>query len=645
MSQLQGKQFTDELISRIDIVDLISENVVLKKAGSNFTGLCPFHQEKSPSFSVNQVKQTFRCFGCGEGGNAITYYMKYHNLDFRNTLKELASRYGLEMPAFSSYNKEESDKKDDLKKTIFEIYKTATEFYRWNLQHKDFGLNARDYLDKRKVNPLMIDKFLIGFAQDSWDSLYLFLQKKGFSQIELKESGLVVEKENGGFYDRFRNRIIFPIHNEKDEVIAFGGRTLDPNTPAKYINSPETIIYTKGQHLYALNFAKNKIKEKGEIILVEGYLDVISCHEFGFENTVASLGTALTPDQAKKLLRYNSEKKVIVAYDADNAGQRAAEKGTNVLEEVAKGVGISIYVLKVPSGKDPDEFLHSEGQKPFQKLIDNVKPIIEFKIEKSLSVDLSTAEGKSNAVEGCIEVLLKIENEIYQSEMIKKIANWQYKGIKLNVREQDIRRRLRMNTAPTPQVNQFQNNRFKNFRDFKKFDKNKVEFDYIQKSINQKTLSEYEKESSLSQAEKGIIYFMMERRKAIDYIVKRLEHIVFHDNLNEEIKNKILELHHSEQLTDWQSLLQALPDIEHQKRIVSIWDDLDKTDISSDKILKDFLRQTLFAHKKNHKDELKQDIDIAMKTGDKELIRTLMMSLWELEKELKAIESEIYNNE
>lgn len=645
MTGLQGKQLTEEILSRIDIVDLISENVVLKKTGTNFSGLCPFHQEKTPSFSVSQIKQTFRCFGCGEGGNAITYYMKFHNLDFKGTIKELASRYGIEI-AYSSYNKEETDKKEELKKTIFEIYKTATEFYKWNLEHKTFGQNAREYLQKRKANPTMIEKFLLGFAQESWDSLYLFLQKKGFSQIELKESGLVVEKESGGFYDRFRNRIIFPIQNEKDQIIAFGGRTLDPNTPAKYINSPETTIYTKGQHLYALNFAKDKIKEKGEVILVEGYLDVISCHEFGFSNTVASLGTALTPDQAKKLLRYNSDKKVIVAYDADNAGQKAAEKGTIVLEEVAKGVGINIFVLKVPSGKDPDDFLHTEGERSFQKLIDNVKPIIEFKIEKALSVDLSKAESRTSAVEACIEILLKIDNEIYQSEMIKKIANWQYKGIKLNVREQDVRKRLRINSVPQNQQfqNNYQNTRFRNFKDYKKYDKNKIEFDYEQKNIIQKSLATFEKVTSSQRAEVGIIYFMMERRKAIDYIVKRLEHISFQDELNESIKNKILELYRLDQLSDWQGLIQSFTDSEHQKKIVEIWDDLEGTDIASDKILKDFLRQTLYAHKKNHKEELKEDIDIAMKTGDKEVIKTLMMSLWDLEKELKAIEAEIYSN-
>lgn len=645
MTSYQGKQLIEEISSRIDIVDLISEIVVLKKSGSGFLGLCPFHQEKSPSFNVNQQKQIFRCFGCGEGGNIFQFHMKYHNLDFKHALKELADRCGIEI-SHSDYKREETDKKEELKKNVLDIYKITTEFYKWNLQHKRFGEAAREYLIKRKTAETMIEKFMLGFAQESWDSLYLFLQKKGFSSQEIKDSGLVVEKESGGFYDRFRNRIIFPIQNEKDEIIAFGGRTLDPNTPAKYINSPETNVYTKGQHLYALNFAKNKIREKGQVILVEGYLDVIACHESGFENTVASLGTALTTDQAKKLLRYNSEKKVIVAYDADSAGQKAAEKGTAVLEEVSKGTGINIYILKVPSGKDPDDFLHSEGAEQFEKLINNVKPLIEFQIEKALSKDLSSPEEKSLAVEQCIEILNKIDNDIYKSEMINKITNWQYQGIPLAIREQDLRRRLKMSNMSATQnsYNQYPNNNFKDYKSFKKFDKNKNEYDYSKKLMSQRLLSEYEKESSYSQAEKGIIYFMMQRRKAMEYIEKRLEHIVFQDKSNEIIKNKIVELHNSQQLQEWQSLLNSFDEPEYQRKIVEIWEGFEGTDIASDKILRDYLRQVKVNYLKLQRDELKAEIDSAMKSGQIEIAKSFMTAYTELQKDLKRIESEIYSN-
>ncbi len=642
MSSFQGKQLVEEIISRIDIVDLISENVVLKKSGSGFTGLCPFHQEKSPSFHVNNQKQIFRCFGCGEGGNIFQFYMKFYNLDFKNALKELADKCGVQI-AYSEYNKEEADKKDEIKKTIYDIYEISAKFYRWNLEHQRFGESAREYLTKRKTSSLMIDKFNLGFSQESWDSLFLFLQKKGFSSEEIKESGLVVEKDSGGFYDRFRNRIIFPIQNEKNQVIAFGGRTLDPNTPAKYINSPETDIYIKGQNLYALNFAKDKIREKSQVILVEGYLDVIACHEFGFENTVASLGTALTSDQAKKLLRYNSEKKVIVAYDADNAGQKAAEKGKTGLEEVAKGIGINIYVLKVPSGKDPDDFLHNEGKEPFQKLIDNVKPIIEFQIEKAISCDFSNSEEKVKAIDKCLEILIKIDNDIYRSDMIKKISNWQYQGLKLNVREEDIRKRLKINSMSSFSQNNYTKNNFQN-RNFKKFTKDKNEFDYSKKIMSQQILAKYEKESTEVQAEKGIIYFLMERRKAFEYIEKRLEHITFKDSINETIKSKIIELFHSEQLENWQSLLNSFEKSDYQKRIVEIWEGLENVDIASDKILRDYLRQVKLSHLREQKSELKSEIDNAMKSGMIDMAKVFLQEYTKLNQELKRIEAEIYSN-
>ena len=647
MSSQQGKQLVEEIISRIDIVDLISENVVLKKSGSGFTGLCPFHQEKTPSFHVNGQKQIFRCFGCGEGGNIFQYYMRFHNLNFKNALTELANRCGVEI-AHSEYNREDSDKKEEIKKNIYDIYDISAKFYKWNLEHQRFGEIAREYLSKRKTSQAMIESFGLGFAQESWDSLFLFLQKKGFSSDEIKDSGLVVEKESGGFYDRFRNRIIFPIQNEKGQIIAFGGRTLDPNAPAKYINSPETSIYIKGQHLYALNFAKDKIREKSQVILVEGYLDVIACHEFGFENTVASLGTALTPDQAKKLLRYNSEKKVIVAYDADNAGQKAAEKGTSVLEEVAKGTGISIYILKVPSGKDPDDFLHTEGQESFQKLVDNVKPIIEFQIEKALSFDFSDPEGKVKAIDKCVEVLIKIENDIYKSDMIKKIANWQYGGKRLNVREEDIRKRLKisnMSNYSQPNQNNYNpNNNFNQYKSFKKFPKDKNEFDYGKKLMSQRLLAEYEKESISDQAEKGIIYFMIERRKAFEYIEKRLEHIVFQDQINENIKLKIIELFHNNQLETWQNLLNSFEESDYQKKIVEIWEGFEDIDIASDKILRDYLRQVKLSYLKTQKEELKSEIDNAMRTGHADMAKTFMTEYTLLAQELKRIEAEIYSN-
>jgi DNA primase len=649
----KGRSAIDEILSKIDIVDLISENVVLKKSGKNYLGLCPFHQEKSPSFNVNSEKQIFRCFGCNVGGNIFEFYKNFHSLTFKEALKELAHRAGVTL-THQFQPTEETTKKDELKSTIYNIYKTSMEFYRWNLAHKQYGEIARGYLKGRNLAAEMIEKFQIGFAQNSWDSLNIYLQKKGFSPDEIKESGLIKERTDGGFYDCFRNRIIFPIQNEKDEVIAFGGRTLDSNQ-AKYINSPESPIYTKGQNLYALNFAKNKIREKDQVILVEGYLDVISCHEAGFENCVASLGTALTTDQAKKLLRYTTSKKIVVAYDADNAGIKAAEKGTLVLEEVAKGTGINLYILQVPSGKDPDEFLHSEGAAEFQKVIDSAMPIIDFQLEQALSGDLSTPQGKAVIVDKCVEVLLKIKHEIYRGELIKKVVNWQVGSSKLDIREEDLRQRLKSketainkeNTQQRPQFNNsgnFQNNNFqKNNKNFYK-DKNNVNFDLRAKLFSQKVHSKYEKVPGALTAEKGIIYYLVERGRAIEYIKARLEHVNFQDPLNEKIKNTIFEISTNEQKVDWQQLLAIFTESVEQVRVVEIWEGFDNIDVSSDKILKDYLKQVKLNYIKIQRDEIKTDIDDAMQKGQQEIVTNLLPIYTELQKNLKQIESEIYTN-
>lgn len=651
---MQFKEAVEQISSRIDIVDLISEHVVLRKAGSNFQGLCPFHQEKSPSFSVNQSKQIFKCFGCGAGGNAFEFYKKYHNLEFKDAVKELAQKVGIEIDS-GNYNKEEYDKKEQLKKTIYEIYNTALEFYLWNLKHNEFGSEAQAYLKTRKLHPVMIERFMLGYSQNSWDSLYRFLQKKGFETEVIKESGLVIPKSDGGYYDRFRNRVIFPIHNENDQVIAFGGRTLG-NDNAKYINSPETPIYTKGNNLYALNIAKNKIKEFDYVILVEGYLDTISCHEAGFENTVASLGTALTPEQSKKILRYNSSKKVIIAYDSDKAGQKAAERGIEVLEEVSKGTGINLYILQVPSGKDPDDFVHTEGAEAFKKVVEKASPIIEFQIENALRGNISNFEEKAKAIDKCIQVLLKIQNEIYVSDLIKKIVGWNENGVKLDIREEDLRRRLKAfsfknnkeylkpnnnNFNPNYKSQNFKNNtNTANNKSFNKFNKNSFNAQPV--AYSDPSVFEYDKQSKALLAERGLIYFLMERYKATNYIKEKLENVVFQHPMNESIKNKIFESSSVENPLKWNELLAFFSESEYQKVIVEIWEDFDSLDISSDRILKDFLKQVKISFYTIQRDELKIDLDMAMKSAEKEIVKSLMEAYLDLQKKLKKLESEVY---
>lgn len=633
-------QITEEIVSKLDILEIISEHVVLKRSGSNYIGLCPFHKEKTPSFGVSATKQIFRCFGCGEGGNVFQFYMRYHNLQFRDALKELAQRAGVQLKEYQAVSKEEVEKKESIKKSLFEINKAATEFYRWNLANSDEAQGARDYIKSRHLSKQMVDKFMIGYAPKSWDALYLYLKKR-FTEEEIKACGLLKEKENGGFYDAFRNRIMFPIQNDTDQVIAFGGRTLEEGQ-AKYINSPETLIYTKGQHLYALNFSRNKIRELGNIILVEGYLDVITCHEFGFENVVASLGTALTLEQSKKILRYTPSKKVIIAYDADKAGQAAAEKGTDVLEMVSKGTGIEIYVLKVPSGKDPDDFLRHNGRSAFQELVDTAKPVLEYQIEKNLSVDISNYEEKAKAIDKCIPLLMKIDSEIYRNDIIKKITSWKYNGVNINIREEDIRKRLKkLDKSENPSNYTKNQNKYQVSPNSRYFDAKKF---YTQQMLLQQDLNNLENEKSTFLSEKGVIYFLIERFRAFDYIKTRIKDIYFEDPINETIKNIILELSVPEKPLSWEGLLQILLEPEYQRRIVEIWEDYDIIDIGSDKILKDYIKNVQINSLKLQRDELKRDMEMLLESGEFQAARGLMSTYSEIQIKLKGMQREVYTN-
>ncbi|MFN8674715.1 MAG: DNA primase [Candidatus Sericytochromatia bacterium] len=632
-------QIKEEILSRLNILDIISEHVVLKKSGSNYTGLCPFHQEKTPSFGVNPTKQIFRCFGCGEGGNLIFFHMKYHGLTFRETIRELAGKAGLDLQDFKTETKEEIEKKEQLKKSLFDLNKSVVEFYRWNYLSSKEGEIARSYIKTRGISNAMVDRFLIGYAPNSWDALYQYLKKK-FTDDEIKESGLVKERENGGYYDIFRNRLIFPIQNELDQVIAFGGRAFD-NTMPKYINSPETKIYIKGNNLYGLNFARNKIREVGHVILVEGYIDVIACHEFGFENAIASLGTALTTEQSKKILRYTPSKKVIVAYDSDKAGQNATDKGTSVLEDVSKGTGVDIYILKVPNGKDPDEFLRNNPSDDFQKLIDEAKPVIEYQIEKHLSVDFNNITEKNKAIDACIQILLRIDNEVYKNELIKKISLWSYNKQGKNF---DIDNEIR---AILKRLEQTSGNKTTN-----KYTKN-INPKYLTEEKKSKLTAEQASSEYSSRvfdlkapfvAEKGIIYFLIERFRALDYIKIRIKDVYFDDPVNEKIKEYIFTNSSLDDPMTWEKLLKIMPAPDYQRRIVEIWEDFDIIDISSDKILRDYIKQIQFNSLKAQGEEIRKDMEILLSTGDEEAFRKMMEIYSDIKKKLEIMKREIYSN-
>ncbi|MGL5149627.1 MAG: DNA primase [Clostridium sp.] len=365
---------SEEIIERIknenDIVDIISESVRLKRAGRNYSGLCPFHNEKSPSFSVSQDKQIYKCFGCGEAGNVITFVMKQKNMNFPEALKLLAERANIPIEMGSGENKFVNDRKE-------KIYQANIEAGRYFFKNLVNNKVPREYFLNRGIKEQTIKKFGLGFALDGWNGLLNHLRKMGFKDDLLEEAGLVLtSQKTNNKYDRFRNRVMFPVFDVKGRVIGFGGRVLDDSKP-KYLNSPETPVFHKGTNLYGLNFAIKSNLEERYFIIVEGYMDLITLNQYGITNVVASLGTALTINQARLMKRYAD--KVIISYDADFAGQTATMRGLEIL----RGAGLDVRVLSIPQGKDPDEFVRSNGREAFLKLISSATPLINYRLKRA----------------------------------------------------------------------------------------------------------------------------------------------------------------------------------------------------------------------------------------------------------------------
>ena len=407
-------RYSEELIEEIrssnDIVDVISQYVILKRSGRNFFGLCPFHKEKSPSFSVSPDKQIFHCFGCGVGGNVIHFVSKIENLDFRETIELLANRANIQLPILD--NSYQDNKRAILKAKVLEINEIAAKFYHENL-YKPTSKTAQEYIKKRKLDNRTLKSFLIGYS-GTFDELYKLLKQKGFTEEEILASSLVNKADNCKFIDRFRYRLMIPIQDATGRFIAFGGRVLDDSKP-KYINSPENIVYSKGRNLFGLNIAKKGDTKK--IIIVEGYMDAISLYQRGITNVVASLGTALTEQQGR-LLRKNSEQ-VIIGYDADGAGQAATLRGLEILQNM----GCDIRVLQIYGAKDPDEFVIKYGPERFQKCVDNAISLVEFKVKiLKQNLNLENVNDKIKFLNEVAKILSKVDNNIEKEVYVDKIS-------------------------------------------------------------------------------------------------------------------------------------------------------------------------------------------------------------------------------
>jgi DNA primase len=420
----------DDVKQRLDIVQVVSEYTKLQKSGRTYKALCPFHSEKNPSFFVFPDRQSWHCFGaCGTGGDIFAFVMKKEGVDFAQALHLLANKAGVSLVAPAPPEKQAKNKE---REKLFELNEAAAEYYHHLLLNTSVGKIARNYVSKRGLSAETIENFQLGFAPEGWDTLKQYFKDKEYREAELLASGLLVEREDKNSYDRFRNRLMFPIRNIQGKVIGFGGRALDDSLP-KYLNSPQTPIFDKSSSLYGIDRAKTAIRQKNQAVIVEGYIDVLTAHQHGYNNVVASMGTAMT-DKQLSILK-NLTRNLILALDADTAGEEAISRSGEMIDKMLP-VPTSFYgwvryedahkaevkILVLPESKDPDDII-KENASQWQKLIIDAKPMIDFILETVIAkVDLTSAKDKSSAVEKLLPLLSKMEDSIRQAHYMERLA-------------------------------------------------------------------------------------------------------------------------------------------------------------------------------------------------------------------------------
>lgn len=424
MAGMIPRQFIDDLLARADIVELIDSRVPLKKAGKNYQACCPFHTEKSPSFSVSQDKQFYHCFGCGEHGNAISFLMEFDRLEFPDAVEELASHYNMEVPREQNNQSPAQQLKQQQayqqKQNDYELLDSISRFYQQQLKVATDKETAISYLKGRGLSGEIVKRFGIGYISDTWDGIMTPFAKSRAITQQLVDLGMAIQGDKNKPYDRFRGRIMFPIRDKRGRAIGFGGRVLGDGTP-KYLNSPETRIYHKGQELYGLYEAKQANKQLSRLVVVEGYMDVVALAQHGVDYAVASLGTATTPEQLQTLFR--TVKEVICCYDGDRAGRDAAWRAMdNALPLIQDGYSLKFVFL--PDGEDPDSLIREQGQQAFESILDNAMPLSEFLLANlSEQTDLNTSEGTSKLVELFQPYLNKLPESFLKQDIISSIAN------------------------------------------------------------------------------------------------------------------------------------------------------------------------------------------------------------------------------
>lgn len=460
MSNITFEDVVSQIKDRLDILDVISKDVILKKNGGSYWGLCPFHKEKTPSFSVNPSKGIYKCFGCGEGGDSLTYLLKTRGLGFKDLINELASEFGLELPnTFSGI------KNKDVREQMIKACSNAAEYYMHSLFATSEGEKALSYLNNRGIDEKIIKRYMLGFASKEPNHLYITLKDK-FTNEVLEKAGLILKTQKGDYIDRFRGRIIIPIHDENGDIVAFGARAIEEGQNPKYLNSSDSLIYNKSKLLYGLYFAKESIKQSDSIIIMEGYFDVISAQANGIENCVASCGTSLTSEHIKLISRYSKSRKIYLAFDTDSAGIKATNRGAEIIKEAFTGLGnikqfdesytstnndkyaCEIRVITPPEGKDPDEYIRSAGAEAYYKHLEHAPLLIDFQINEALKHknEAKTPNQKLKLVKEVIPILAEIQNKIIQSEYVKMVAST------LNIDERAMLEEIKQTNSDFPDI-------------------------------------------------------------------------------------------------------------------------------------------------------------------------------------------------
>ena len=510
----------DEIRNRLDILDIVQSRVLLKKRGANYWGCCPFHNEKTPSFSVNVQKGIFKCFGCGEGGDAISFLMKINNQSFSDVIRDLAEQFGIELPKTKGESKEYTEEKQAAKILL----KKACNYYHKNLYNTIEAKKALDYLSKRGITKEIIDEYELGYSLKGYTDLQQYF-KADYTNSIMEKAGLTVKTEKGDTVDRFRNRIMIPIKDTEGNVIAFGARAIEEGQNPKYLNSPDTVLYNKSRILYGINYAKDEIIKEDYVVIMEGYFDVISAQAAGLKNAVASCGTALTVEHVKLIAKYSKSRKIYLAFDTDSAGLKATKRSTNVIKEAFEGLGnIKIYdrsyseisddkytceirVIAPFDSKDPDEYIREYGIEQYKAYIKQAPLLIDFELEQILKEyknDLSPTE-KLEIVKKIMPLVEEIPNNIVQNEYIKLISD------RINIDE----------TALIREVNRNKNYKTLINRDFSPI---------VTKTSN---ISEKAQKNLLS------LFLAYENNADLNYLSENIKNVKFSDEKLNIIKNTI----------------------------------------------------------------------------------------------------------